>query len=156
MARLQALGIQGISVDRPTGRLLDDARTGRDGMATGFFRDTRDTATPAAMLELLLKIWRREALSAERTELLLDVMYRCATGRGRLPGLLPPGTRVARKTGSLSIGVTNDVGIITLPGDAGHVAIAVMIRESGNNVSTQEYAIAGIARAVYDYFAANP
>jgi len=156
MARLQALGVQGISADRPIGRVLDDARRGRDGLATGFFRDPRDTATPAALLELVLKIWRREALSPERTELLLDIMYRCATGRGRLPGLLPPGTKVARKTGTLGVGVTNDVGIITLPGDAGHVAIAVMIRESVNNLPTQERAIAEIARAVYDYFAANP
>ena len=104
---------------------------------------------------LLVKIWRQQALSPDQSALLLDIMYRCATGRGRLRGLLPRGAKVAHKIGTLRIGVTNDVGIIPLPGGAGNVAIAVFIRESTNDLPTQERTIADIARAFYDYFASK-
>lgn len=76
----------------------------------------------------------------------------CATGRGRLPGGLPPGTRVARKTGTLRPHVTNDAGVITLPGNAGHVAVVVLVRESPQDLRAQERAIADIARTVYGHF----
>ena len=66
--------------------------------------------------------------------------------------MLPSDARVFRKTGTLSIGVTNDVGIIELPGGAGHIAIAVMVRESPRNLATQERVIAQIAWAAYRYF----
>ena len=94
---------------------------------------------------------RREALSADSTGLLLSVMQRCATGMRRLPRMLPSDARVFRKTGTLSIGVTNDVGIIELPGGAGHIAVAVMVKESQRNLATQERAIAQIAWAAYRY-----
>ena len=181
MARLESLGIRGMSVDRPTALLLASSwgieppppedestparfrelvraipRAKRASAAVAFFKDQRDTATPEAMLSLLLKIWRHEAVSPGQSALLLDIMYRCATGKGRLRGLLPPGTKVAHKTGSLLVGVTNDVGIISLPSRAGHIAVAVLIKESTKDLRTQERAIAEIARATYDYFATDP
>ena len=61
--------------------------------------------------------------------LLLSILRRCQTGEARLKGLLPAGTEVAHKTGTAA-GINNDVGIITLPNGAGHIAIAVFI-ESG-------------------------
>ena len=149
-ARLATLGVKGISVDRPTRALLAAAR-GPD-VAAAFFKDQRDTATPEAMIQLLTRIWRREALGVESTTLLLSIMQRCATGTRRLPGMLPSDVRVFRKTGTLSIGVTNDVGIIELPGRAGYVAVAVMVRESPRNLATQERVIAQIAWAAYRYF----
>ena len=181
MGRLAALGIRGMSVDRPTALLVAAvlgieppppeaertparfrelirtvSRTKRDAAAAAFFKDRRDSATPEAMADLLVKIWRQQALSPDHSALLLDIMYRCATGRGRLRGMLPRGAKVAHKTGTLRIGVTNDVGIIPLPGGAGHIAIAVFIKESTGDLPTQERTIAEIARAIYDYFASNP
>ena len=181
MARLASLGIRGMSVDRPTALILAAAlgieqlpseaewtlarfrelaravsRTKRNAAVAAFFKDQRDTATPEAMVDLLVKIWRQEALGLGQSALLLDIMYRCATGKGRLRGMLPPAAKVAHKTGSLSIGVTNDVGIIPLPDGAGHIVIAVLVKESTSNLSTQERAIAEIARAAYDYFVSNP
>jgi hypothetical protein len=44
------------------------------------------------------------------------------------------------------------VGIVTLPQDAGHVAIAVFVKSSDNPARARERAIAEIARAVHDYF----
>ena len=45
-------------------------------------------------------------------------MERCETGKARIKGMLPQGTDVAHKTGTLG-GVADDVGVITLPGEAG-------------------------------------
>lgn len=177
MARLRALDVGGFSVDRPTALLLAasagiDLPSESDATPTKFqelmrerpkgrreaawaamAKDPRDTATPEALVDLLLKIWRREALSPAQSTVLLDIMARTESGRRRLRGLLPKGTRVTHKTGTLTGIVTNDAGIITLPGGAGHVAIAVMVKESHNAIPVQERAIAEIARAVYDHFA---
>jgi beta-lactamase class A len=176
-ARLAAVGVEGIRVDRPTVELIADAigiknlppdslrtmqrfralvvaiadsnrRAARDSL----YRDPRDTATPRGMARLLAKLWRREALSASSTDLLIDVMYRCQTGENRLKGLLPRDTRVAHKTGTLDLGVANDVGIIDLPGGAGHAVVAAFVKESSRPTAEQERAIAEVARAVHDYF----
>ena len=79
-------------------------------------------------------------------------MLRCETGENRIKGLLPPDTRVMHKTGTLGIGVANDVGIIQLPENAGNVVAAIFVKESKADPATQERAIAQIARAAYDYF----
>lgn len=176
-ARLAALGVQGISVDRPTIELIADAVGVRDlgpesqwsrkafaeksravtdaereAARIAFYRDPRDTATPEGMSRLLQKIWQRETLSDASTALLLDIMLRCQTGADRIKGLLPPRTPVMHKTGSLGIGVTDDVGIITLPDGAGHLVISVFVKEATASVEQQERTIAQIARAAYDYF----
>lgn len=179
-ARLAALGVKGISVDRPTIQLIADvvgvrnlgpesswsiaafdslnrlvAPAQRLEARTAFYLDRRDTSTPEGMARLLAKIHRGEALGPERTALLLDIMRRCETGALRLKGLLPPDVPVRHKTGSLGIGVANDVGIIDLR-DAGHVVVAVFVKESTRDVVAQELTIAQIARAAYDYFTFNP
>lgn len=125
-------------------------------------KDPRDTSTPEGMARLLEKIWRGQAVSAASTELLLDIMRRCMTGAERIKGMLPPDTPVAHKTGTLGggagvrgAGTQNDVGIIELPGDAGHLITVVLVK--GEDQSARgERAIAHIARAAYDYFVINP
>lgn len=175
-----ALGLGGISVNRPTVLLISDyigvpelpprtewrpslfgeiyrtvSESQRDSAAAAFDRDPRDTATPEGMAHLLARLWRGELLSEASTALLLDIMRRCTTGDARLKGLLPRGTEVAHKTGTIG-GTTNDIGIITLPFDAGHVVAAVFVKQSEADVEDRELVIANIARAVYDYFLFNP
>jgi len=174
-ARLYDLGIRGIRVDRPTIHLIADwsgvklppeqewaperyrelsravPADVRRAAAEAFETDPRDTATPEGMTDLLRTIWIRSALSEASTAQLLDIMRRCETGPGRIKGMLPPGTEVRHKTGTIG-GTTNDVGIITLPGEAGHVALAVFVKGSRRPSTDVEPVIAGIARAVYDYF----
>jgi beta-lactamase class A len=138
--------------------LLSRSRTGEEQAANvrAFNTDPRDNATPAAMATLLTRIWKREILSPESSQLLLDIMYRCQTGEKRIKGLLPPGTRVAHKTGTIGE-TTNDVGIIDLPGDKGHVLTLVYIKESKlGSAEAMEPVIAQIARAIHDYFVFNP
>ena len=103
------------------------------------------------MADLLVKIWNGEGLSKESRDLLIDIMERCETGAGRLKGRLPEGTVVAHKTGTIGR-TTNDVGIVTLPSDAGHVVMVAFVKESDDPVPDRERAIAEAARAAHDYF----
>ena len=84
-------------------------------------------------------------------------MTETKTGQNRIKGQLPQGIAVAHKTGTSDTnkeGITaavNDVGIITLP-DGKHVAIAVFITNSREDVATNEKIISDISRAVWDNF----
>ncbi len=78
-------------------------------------------------------------------------MERCETGLNRLKGRLPADTVVAHKTGTIGR-TTNDVGIVTLPGDAGHVIVVAFVKQSDLAVPERELAIANVARAAHDYF----
>ena len=180
-AHMAEADIDGIRVDRPTWalianwlgaaevseqnridpgpyrELLGAERTDADiaALNAAFNPDPRDTSTPAAMADLLRRIRDRELLSEESSALLIDIMYRCRTGEGRLKGVLPPGTPVAHKTGTIGQ-TTNDVGIIDLPGGAGHVVAVVYIKESEiETYADREPVIAHIARAIHDYFVFN-
>jgi beta-lactamase class A len=117
--------------------------------------DPRDTASPEDMTRLLLKVWKRETLTPQSATILIDMMARCQTGKMRLKGLLPQGTDVPHKTGTLG-GVADDIGYLLLPGDAGHVAISVFTKAASKPEENAERAIAEIARTVYDYFVLVP
>lgn len=122
-----------------------------------FFASRKDHATPKAMTRLLAKIWAEDAVSAGSKQLLLATMRRTETGEARLRGMLPAGTQVPHKTGTIDVTVTNDIGFIYLPDGAGHVAIVVYTKESTrSDIAARERVIAQIARAVYDYFVFNP
>jgi beta-lactamase class A len=175
-AHMQDIGVEGVRVDRPTIRLIGDwlgvedmptasGRTWddyvelvealpeaeREQAKLAFELDPRDTATPRGMATLLEKVWRGEALGRESTELLIDIMERCETGEARLKGLLTEDTVVAHKTGTIGR-TTNDVGVVTLPGDAGNVVVVAFVKNSDLPGPERERAIAEAARAAYDYF----
>ncbi len=114
-----------------------------------FDLDPADHATPQAINALLEKIFRKEILDPASCDRILEVMAGCQTGAKRIRGLLPAGTVVAHKTGTIG-GTINDCGIIGLPGGAGHVALSVLSR--GTDPDRAEDAIALIAKTVYDYF----
>ena len=179
-ARLREAGITDIRVDRPTADIIAGSmgvpdvwvdgkfsqekwqkgiaavsKARQDSAAWYYARNPMDHGSPRAMVTLLTKLWRGEILNKDHTTYMLDIMYRCQTGKARIKGILPPGTRVAHKTGTFP-GTTNDAGIIDLPDGAGHVAIAVYIKESTKVEGADlEGTIAQIARGVYDYFVFN-
>jgi beta-lactamase class A len=145
-SKLRELGINGVSVNRPEGDLM---KVGYDPGPGNF-----DTAAPDAMVALLLRAQARTLqLKPATSELLLRYMTNTQTPE-RLKSLLPAGTVVAHKSGTAGNRIVNDVGILTLPGKAGHIAIAVFIRNSGRPVAQQEQAIGRIARAAYDFWTA--
>jgi beta-lactamase class A len=173
-SKMRDLGIKGINVNRSTALLISDwigadpppekdwtpdlwpnlfravTPAARKAAAAKFDEDLRDTAQPSAMADLLLKIYGKKLHKPETAELLLDILRRCQTGDARIKGMLPPETELAHKTGSIG-GTINDVGILTLPDNAGHVVLALFVKQ-GSKSETSERAIAQISRAVYDYY----
>lgn len=168
---VRALGIQGIRVDRSTAQILTDFyeldAVGLDKLqnAVRFVReqperliapkqsfedDPRDQATPAAMLELLLKLAERDALSPGSSDFLLASMQRTRTVPQRIPGRLPEGTPTARKSGTIG-GVANDVGYVSLP-DGRRMALVVFTKGSATTPANRDRAVAEISRTIYDYF----
>ncbi len=117
-----------------------------------FAADPQDQGTPNAMTGLLARLWQGDLLSPSSTQLLKDIMARCETGPERIPGQLPEGTPVAHKTGTIA-GTANDAGVITLPGDQGHLVITVFIKDGFGAREDHERVIADIARVAYDFFA---
>lgn len=178
--RMRTIGLKDIRVDRSTMGLISDflgivdlppetvvtadrfrnllaevTEAELEEAAAAFEADSRDTSTPEAMARLLELVWREEVLTPRSSALLLDIMRRSTTGEDRIKGKLPSRVEVSHKTGTIG-GVTNDVGIIELPDDAGHVVTVVFIKESEADIPARERAIAQISRAVYDYFLFNP
>lgn len=178
--RLRELGVDEVDVDRSEARTFADLSGIPDSVPESqlyryrYFRtrdalpaehrqqarlqfgdDPRDTATPDGMAELLALIHAGEGLSPESREYLLNSMLASRSGPRRIKGLLPRGTPVAHKTGTIAAAI-NDVGIITLPDGAGHVAIAVFVYTFNRTEWRRERTIAEVSRLVYDYFSAAP
>ena len=132
-------GITGLRVDRNIATLLADRRD---------LRDVRDSSTPKAMVDLLKRIDSGAMLRPQSRNYLLDLMARCATGRNRIRAMLPAGTLVQHKTGTLS-GYTSDVGFITLP-NGRRIAVALFARQGTDRPGM----IARAARTIFDGFTA--
>ena len=116
----------------------------------------RSWATPEGMIVLLRALNEGRGLSAQSRELLLGFMTESTTGPKRIKGLLPPGTRVAHKTGTSRTvngltAATNDVGIIQLP-DGRHLAIAVFVSDARADDTTRDAVIAKISRAAWNHW----
>lgn len=134
---LEQRNIAGLRVDRNIAQLLAAKRD---------LWDVRDSSTPKAMVELLRRLDNGTLLRPWSRSYLLNLMAQCRTGKNRMRAMLPAGTRVEHKTGTLS-GYTSDVGFITLP-DGRRLAVAFFARASNDRPRT----IAMAARAVYDGF----
>lgn len=130
-------GIHGVHVDRTIAQLLAAKRD---------LWDTRDSSTPKAMVDLLRRIYKGDLISPQSRNYLLGVMAKCETGRNRMKWLLPAGTEVEHKTGTLN-GLADDVGFITMP-DGHRIAVAIFARGG----SDRPHTIAVAARAIYDGF----
>jgi len=140
---LRQSGLSGLRLDRDIATLVRD-----DGMidpATNV--DVRDSATPQAMARMLSGLYRGQWLSSYSRSVLIGAMERCVTGKRRIPGMLPEGTRVAHKTGTLS-NTASDVGIIHTP-DGRAIAVAIYVTGQGGKAS-RDARIATIARTIYD------
>jgi beta-lactamase class A len=182
-ARMRGLGVEGIRVDRaeawlaldgagirnappeaewtlPALRRLFDAQppAERAKAMRAFVEDPRDTATPDAMADLLVLLARGKALGSANTGRVINLMARTRSGAARIKAKLPEGTPAVHRTGlSMSVegytGAINDVGLVT-PADGRRFAIAVFVKGCRRPVPEAEDAIARIARAAYDFFAA--
>ncbi|HEV3049171.1 MAG TPA: subclass B3 metallo-beta-lactamase [Longimicrobium sp.] len=148
-AELRRMGITGIHLDRDYTRL--DAPRERS--------DTRDTATPEAITNLLAALWNKRLIGAEETRRLVGWMTVSRNPANRIPAGVPPSTPVAHKTGTWmrsgasGAAAVNDVGVITLPGGRGRLAVAVFVRDARLADEAVEPFIAQITRAIYAHCA---
>ncbi len=104
-----------------------------------------DTATPDALTRLLVRLEKKELLSADSTERLCSAMRRCATGSRRIRAGVPKGSEVLDKTGTIGRSV-NDVGLVRLPGGP-TLAISIFLRSSYLPEAEREGVLAQAARA---------
>lgn len=172
---LQGQGISGQRVDRTIARLLIDAsgHTPDPALADGpalatfmpvepwksddekwpvsaaFDADPRDSSTPDAMVALLARLHGGKALKSASTRFLFDVLARCKTGAKRVKALLPAGTKWAHKTGTLP-GVSNDVGVLTLPN--GHQLAVAVLSHGIADPAVRDTKLAEIGRILFDGF----
>ena len=119
-----------------------------------------DVGTPAALTELVARIWRGELVSRAACAAMLEILLKQQLN-DRLPRYLPPGTPCAHKTGTLP-GIRNDSGII-YANENSHVAVTVFSRwddeaVSDDPIASSEQPIAidsafgRIGRLLYDAF----
>lgn len=141
-------GIDEFSIDRDIATLVRD--DGEYDPAQHI--DTRDAATPKAMLELLTGLYQGKYLSSESRRVLLGAMSRTRTGKRRIPALMPASVKVSHKTGSLN-NTSSDVGILETP-DGRAVAVAIYVTGQGSRLN-REAKIAQIARALHDGYSAQ-
>lgn len=177
---MRAIGVQGVRVDRSIRQLLANhaglaeappvgapftgsvyrakvsqvSLDAREEALSSYASDPRDSANPQEISRLFLRLATGDLLTPASTSYLMGVLERTRTGPNRLKGLLPPGTVIGHKTGTVGSS-TNDCGIITLPNGAGHLAVSVFVKGSNAPGRAREQVIAHIARAAYDYFLFN-
>ncbi|HXF63942.1 MAG TPA: serine hydrolase [Caldilineaceae bacterium] len=120
-----------------------------------------DVSTPRDMTRLLELIYHGRVVSREACDAMLAILLKQQLN-DRLPRFLPPGTRVAHKTGTLG-GFRNDAGIIYVSDD-NPVAVTVFARWDDRAVAGDpeaqrrrifevESAFGHIGRAIYDAYA---
>ncbi len=127
----------------------------RQAAMMSYIADPIDGAAPLAIADALARLARGELLSETSTRYLLTTMGESVTGRARLRAALPPGWRIAHKTGTgQELGRRNagfnDVGLLTAP-DGRRYAIAVMIGDTTTPMRTRQLLIQAAAAALTGY-----
>jgi len=112
------------------------------------------STTAGDMVDLLARLHKRELVSPEASDAMKEHLLAC-DDKLKFPRLLPVGTKVAHKTGSVDASRT-DAGILYTPG--GPIALCVLTSDNKDQRWTDDNAgdmfCARIARAIFDHF--NP
>jgi len=132
------------------------AAADRQKAMDAFLADPRDTTTAPAALNFLAKLNDGQLLSPASTRLLLALMATSPTGANRLRAGLPPGARLAHKTGSSGTDLgftpaTNDIGIVTLA-DGRQFAAAAFLAGSTATLAERDRLFADAARLMVRAF----
>lgn len=114
------------------------------------------STTAAEMVRLFRALHRQELVSPEASAAMRKHLLAC-DDKEKFPRFLPPGTKVAFKTGSVDAARTA-AGIIDTP--AGSVALCVMTAENEDHSWTPDNAgnrlCAEVAREVFEYYKHRP
>jgi beta-lactamase class A len=109
--------------------------------------DSRDTTTPRAMVDALLRIFTQDVLSLTSRALLIDWMAAARTGLDRVRAGLPKSWPSGDKTGTGANGAVNDLCLAYPPGRR-PIFIAVYMSESALDVKALSAAHAEIGAMV--------
>ena len=118
---MQEAGIEGFQLSRDIATLIrEDGR-----IDPAWSVDTKDSATPRAMGQLLAGIYQGKWLSDYSRRVLLDAMEETTTGKRRMRSALPLSANLAHKTGTLAR-TASDIGIFHTP-DGRAIAAAIYV-----------------------------
>jgi beta-lactamase class A len=145
---MKDLGVAGIRIDREERTI--GKHLGEPNGLTNYVTDVRDTSTPDEMAKLLVAFFhRRDGLSKASHDLLMQWMIDTPTGVRRIKAIVPKGSIVAHKTGTMP-GTVNDVGIVTSPDGKNHVVLVVFSKGGTSDEKVREADVAAAAKAAYD------
>ena len=109
--------------------------------------DPRDTTTPRAMADSMLRIFTQDVLSLPARAVLIDWMNGSRTGMDRVRAEMPRSWQVGDKTGTGQNGAVNDL-VIAYPPERRPILIAVYMSESELPLKDLAAAQAEIGRLV--------
>ena len=145
------------SPDLATGYNFEQARARlpmaqRQALLGAYIADPLDGATPAGIAHALGLLGQGQLLSADSTNVLLDIMQHSKSGPMRLKGAVPPGWTVYHKTGTGQelqglATAYNDVAIFQAP-DGTRYGVAVMIGETRLPIKARMAMMQAVSRAV--------
>ena len=151
--RMAELGVPGIRIDRTEKTIAKHLK--EPGGRTAYATDMRDTATPDEMAALLVKFWNRQAgLSKSSHDLLMKWMIDTPTGVRRIKAVMPAGSIVAHKTGTMP-GVVNDAAIVTSPDGKNHYVIVVFSKAGTSEEKVRENDVAAAAKKALETLSSN-
>ncbi len=112
------------------------------------------SATARDMVKLCEQLHAKTMVSEKASQQMLDHLFAC-DDKLKVPRMLPPGTRIAHKTGSVSSSRT-DAGIIESP--AGPIAFCILTNKNKDqrwaDDNDGDLLCANVGAAIYQYF--NP
>jgi len=126
---------------------LDSTEPSLNVVAPG---DVHNTSTPAAMVRLLSTVLFGQVLSPDSRAQLQQWMLDAKVGEKRLPAGLPPGWRIAHKTGTWS-NQTNDVGVVWAPNRA-PIVVATFYTRGDTPQEQREGVLRDVGRIVASGF----
>lgn len=113
--------------------------------------DERDTTSPAAMGNDLVKILTTDLLSEKSRELLQNWLLKNETGATLIRAGVPKDWRVGDKTGRSGQGATNDIAVINPPNGA-RIFIAIFSTAPSLSDDKRSEVVANVAREIAKTF----
>lgn len=109
--------------------------------------DPRDTTTPRAMVDSMLRLFTQDVLTVRSRALLIDWMTQSRTGLERVRAGIPKSWQVGDKTGTGASGAVNDLAL-AWPPERRPILVAVYMSESKLALKDLAAAHADIGRLV--------
>jgi beta-lactamase class A len=142
-ANILLKGIGGPSAFTAFMRTIGDEKTRLDrtepDLNANVADDPRDTTTPRAMVDSMLRVFTQEVITMRSRALLIDWMLQSRTGLDRVRAGIPRSWQVGDKTGTGMNGAVNDL-VLAWPPERRPILIAVYMSES--KLATGELAAA--------------